>query len=255
MQSNVEDVLELMIDGLIPGHSIDCVVLGYEDQCLKLLLLKCKKTSVWSLPGGFIHKKEHMHDAAKRIMAERTGLDTVFLSQFHTFGNHGRRDIEKMYKKFNHPFQHTPVTADWFKQRFITTGYFALVDIRKSLPVPDALSESCSWVDISKLPDLIFDHEEIVHKAMGHIRVQLNYLPFGISMLPERFTMTDLQKLYEGFLGRSLDRSNFQKKMLKLGIFIRHEKQLLGGAHKAPYLYSFDRMKYEALLEKGIGFI
>lgn len=255
MQNSVEEMFESMIGEFIPGQSIDCVVLGYEDQHLKLLLLKWKNTNVWSLPGGFIHKDEHMDTAAKRILAERTGLDTVFLSQFHTFGNHGRRDIEKLLSKIKDPFKHTSKTADWFKQRFITTGYFALVDIRKSHPVPDAFSESCSWVDINELPDLIFDHEEIVRQALSHIRIQLNYLPFGISMLPERFTMTDIQKLYEGFLGRHLDRGNFQKKMLKLGIFIRHEKQLLGGAHKAPYLYSFDKPSYEELLEKGIGFI
>jgi 8-oxo-dGTP diphosphatase len=255
MRQGVEEMFESMIGEFIPGHSIDCVVLGFEDQCIKLLLLKWNKTSVWSLPGGFIHKEEHMHDAAKRIMAERTGLDTVFLSQFHTFGNHGRRDMDDLIKKLNNQFPHNPATVKWFKQRFITTGYFALVDIKKSHPVPDALSEFCNWVDINELPDLIFDHDEIVRLAMAHIKIQLNYLPFGISMLPERFTMTDLQKLYEGFLGRALDRSNFQKKMLKLGIFIRHEKQLLGGAHKAPWLYSFDRNKYDALLEKGIGFI
>ncbi len=255
MQQGVEKMFESMISECIPGHSIDCVVLGYEDKCLKLLLLKWKNTSIWSLPGGFIQKEEHMDDAAKRIMVERTGLDTVFLSQFHTFGNHCRRNVDDLIKKLNNQFLHDTATVDWFKQRFITTGYFALVDIRKSHPVPDALSESCSWVDINKLPDLIFDHEEIVRLAMSHIRIQLNYLPFGISMLPKRFTMTELQKLYEGFLGRPLDRGNFQKKMLKLGIFMRHEKQLLGGAHKAPWLYSFDRTKYEALLEKGIGFI
>jgi 8-oxo-dGTP diphosphatase len=255
MQQDIEEMFELMIRDSIPGHSIDCVVLGYENLHLKLLLLKWKKSDLWSLPGGFIHKTEHMDDAAKRILAERTGLDTIFLSQFHTFGNHGRRDIGKLIKNFEYRSKQTQTTVDWFKQRFITTGYFALVDIRESNPVPDALSESCSWVDINQLPDLIFDHDEIVRLAMAHIKIQLNYLPFGISMLPERFTMTELQKLYEGFLGRPLDRSNFQKKMLKLGIFIRHEKQLLGGAHKAPWLYSFDRNKYDALLEKGIGFI
>lgn len=255
MQKGIEEVFESTIDGYIPGNSIDCVVLGYENQSLKLLLLKWKSNSLSALPGGFVRKEEHMDDAAKRILAERTGLHTVFLSQFHTFGDYGRRDIDELLHKFHNHFSNHEAVTNWFKQRFITTGYFALVDIRKSLPVPDDFSESCSWVNINELPELIFDHKEIVGMALSHIRIQLNYLPFGISMLPARFTMTDLQKLYEGFLGRSLDRGNFQRKMLKLGIFRRHEKQLLGGAHKAPFLYSFVKSNYEELLEKGIGFI
>ena len=144
--------------------------------------------------------------------------------------------------------------TDWFKQRFITTGYLSLVDIQKCGPKPDAFSEIIKWSPLDELPDLIFDHNEIVKCAIDFVKNQINYLPIGITLLPEKFTMKQLQSLYEAILGKKLDRGNFQRKMLKLEIFIRHEKQLEGGAHKAPYLYSFDKDKYKELLEQGFGF-
>jgi 8-oxo-dGTP diphosphatase len=144
--------------------------------------------------------------------------------------------------------------ADWFCERFITTGYVSLIDIRQCDPTPDFSSEQIKWVSLEELPDLIFDHKQIVETAIRYIKNQINYLPIGMNLLPERFTMKQLQYLYEGILQKKLDRGNFQRKMLKLGIFIRHEKQLEGGAHKAPYLYSFDKEKYEIFLVQGFGF-
>ena len=114
-------------------------------------------------------------------------------------------------------------------------------------------SEAIGWIPIEELPDLIFDHKHMVDSSLTYIRNQINYLPIGITLLPEKFTMKQLQLLYEAILSRKLDRGNFQRKMLKLDIFIRHEKQLEGGAHKAPYLYSFDKEKYQALLKQGFG--
>jgi hypothetical protein len=144
---------------------------------------------------------------------------------------------------------------NWLRQRFITTGYFALVDIKKCNPKADIMSELCEWRPIHNLPELVLDHREIITKALNHIRIQINYLPIGISLLPELFTMKELQKLYEAILEIELDRGNFQKKMLKLGIFLRQEKKLSGAANKAPYLYKFDNIKYNEMLKNGIGMI
>ena len=113
------------------------------------------------------------------------------------------------------------------------------------------MSESIDWYGIHELPDLIYDHREMVEEAIRYVRNQINYLPIGMTLLPEKFTMKELQNLYESILEKKLDRGNFQRKMLKLGIFKRHEKQLDGGAHKAPYLYSFDEEKYQDLLDKA----
>lgn len=239
----------------VPGQSIDCVILGFEDQRLKVLLLQWKHEEVWSLPGGFIRLDEDMDEAAYRILSERTGLQSIFLDQFCTFGNKDRQQIKTVGKRLKKLHLDNPAMINWFKQRFITTGYFALVDINKTSPEPDFLSEKCEWRAVEDLPDLILDHGQIITKALAQLKIELNYLPISISLLPRKFTMLDLQKLYEAILQKKLERSNFQRKMLKLGIFIRMEKLLSGGAHKAPYLYRFDRTKYKAAVKNGIGFI
>ena len=129
-----------------------------------------------------------------------------------------------------------------------------MLDIYKANPKPDFLSEKCEWKAIDELPHLLYDHEYIIQKGLTHLGVQLNYLPISMLLMPKKFTMQDLQKLYEAILNKNLERSNFQRKMLKLDIFIRLEKQLTGAANKAPYLYCFDKPKYNELIKKGIGF-
>ncbi len=239
---------------LVPGQSVDCVIIGFENQELKILILKWKvKGDIWALPGGFVFKEEDLDKAAIRVLQERTGIKLPFLEQFKTFGNLDRRDGDILAKHMQFLAAKGKV-ADWFKQRFITTGYLSLVDIQKSDPQPDFSSEKIKWASLDELPHLIFDHNDIVKTAIDFIRNQINYLPIGITLLPEKFTMKDLQGLYESILRKKLDRGNFQRKMLKLDIFNRHDKQLEGGAHKAPYLYSFDKEKYEKLLEQGYGF-
>lgn len=239
---------------LLPGQSIDCVIIGYDNEELNVLILKWKDINNWSLPGGFIHIDEDMDTSAVRILKSRTGLNISFLDQFHTFGNKDRRKTDELIQGLKIINMNTSL-AQWFKQRFISTGYLALVDIKKCQPKTDILSDACEWVPIRKLPKLIFDHDYIVEKALDHIRIQINYLPILNSLLPEKFTMKELQKLYESILQKSFDRGNFQKKILKSGILIRLEKQLSGGAHKAPYLYRFDIEKYRNFIEKGNGFI
>lgn len=260
MNQNPHDFISQIVDDCLPGNSIDCVILGYEDQQLKILLLKWKHENVWCLPGGFIRKDEDMDQAALRILEVRTGLKSVFLNQFYIFGSKKRSKLngKVQQSRMDHILKSmhggNARFIDWIKQRFITTGYFALVDIRNTSPHPDVLSEKCEWKLLSSMPELMMDHDAIIQKALEHLRIQLNYLPIGISLLPQKFIMQDLQKLYEAILKKPLERSNFQRKMLKLGIFIRHEKQLTGAANKAPYLYSFDEDKYETLLKSGIGF-
>ena len=246
--------LEAQIPNLMPGHSVDCVIFGYEDQKLKVLLLKWKGEELWALPGGFIRKDEVMDEAAHRVLAERTGLKSVFLNQFFTFSGLDRSQSNIKPGLISEIEVLSPLAASWFNSRFFTTAYFAFADIKQAVPKPDMLSDSCSWVSLSELPELILDHKEILDKALEHLRIRLNYLPIGHSLLSEEFTMADLQKLYEAILGKKLERSNFQRKILKLGMLIRGDKQMSGGAHKAPYLYSIDNKRYEELLKEGIGF-
>lgn len=242
------------IDNFVSGQSVDCVIFGFENGELKILVLKWKVPGeFWALPGGFVYKEEDLDIAAIRVLKERTGIDIPFLEQFKTFGKVDRRDSDTVIKNLK-SIDVDKNILDWFGNRFISTGYLSLVDIRKCDLTPDFSSEAIAWLSLKELPDLIFDHKEMVDSAISYIRNQINYLPIGLNLLPEKFTMKELQLLYESILDKKLDRGNFQRKMLKLDIFIRHEKQLEGGAHKAPYLYSFDKNKYEELLEKGFGF-
>jgi ADP-ribose pyrophosphatase YjhB (NUDIX family) len=235
------------------GLSIDCVIFGFDDNQLKVLLLKWKNVNLWSLPGGFIRKEENLDNAAGRILNERTGLHDLFLQQFYTFGDLNRRNPEQL-KDLG---KYLPQSAfkDWLMERFISTGYFSLVMIEETTTTPDALSDKCEWVNLHDLPELIFDHKLIINKALEKLRIEINYLPLGLSLLPKKFTMGQLQKLYEAILDTKLNRANFQKKILKMGFLDRGEKLKSGGAHKAPYLYEFNKDSYNKLLESGTSFI
>lgn len=237
----------------IPGQSVDCVIVGFDKEGLKILILRWKLVGLWGLPGGFVLKSEDLDKAATRVLNERVGISLPFLQQFHTFGKKDRRANETRFSHLSN-MQVPQSFLDWFEQRFISTGYVSLVNLNDCDPKPDELSDLIHWCPLHELPDLIYDHSSIVEGAIDFIRNQINYLPIGRELLPEKFTMKELQQLYESILEKKLDRGNFQRKMLKLEIFIRHEKHLEGGAHKAPYLYSFDGEKYDALLKKGIGF-
>ena len=239
----------------MPGISIDCVIMGYHDQALSVLILKWKGLDKWSLPGGFIKKDEDLSAAAARVLEERTGLTLSILRQFETFGKQDRNEIQYSLDLLAQLGIDEPTIHEWFYQRFITVGFLALVDQKSCQLQPDFLSESCEWYPIHNIPELIFDHNEIVNSAREYLKIQLNHLPVGKSLLDEKFTMKDLQVLYETILDTPLDRANFQKRILKLGILNRHEKHMTGGAHKAPYLYSFNEDAYHQAVENGIGFM
>ncbi len=226
--------------------SIDCVVFGFHEGLLKVLLLEVKDEGERYLPGGFLLKKEPIEMAANRILKERTGLDEIFLQQFHVFGDPDRsKQHFDMYKDMIAPEE------NWFTNRFLTIGYYALVDFCETNPAPDQFSAKCSWNDLNDLPVLKLDHALILKTALDALRLQLNYQPIGYNLMPKEFTMPELQKLYETILDKKLDRRNFQRRMLGFGILTRSEQPRKGGAHKAPYLYSFDLENYEAALKEG----
>lgn len=249
------------IEGFMPGVSMDCVVFGYHNRSLHVLLLKYRNTEAWALPGGFLPADAEMDEVVGQILEERTGVNDIFLEQFYTFSSIERNwDCNELSKStFQEvasywPTEHMPKLKSWFNQRFISTAYMAMVDSRKVNPVPDNVSDECDWVPIQNIPPLVLDHREMIDKALQHIRTQINYLPIGRSLLGDKFTMSDLQFLYEAILGRELDRGNFQRKIMKLNMLIRHEKLMTGAQNKAPYLYSIDDKIYDRLLLEGIGF-
>jgi ADP-ribose pyrophosphatase YjhB (NUDIX family) len=226
--------------------SIDCVIFGYHEQELRVLLLEWKDTHRWCLPGGFILKDEHINDAAIRIARFRTGLEDLHLQQFYVFGDPTRgRGIHGM---------DAPAEAKgpgWMQERFVTIGYWTLVEFSKVVPTPDEFSIACQWWDIAKVPRLVLDHSAILEKALQSVRQHLNEFPIGRELLPTKFTMPELQRLYETILGKNLDRRNFQKKMLGLDILDRLAERKAGVAHKAPYLYRFNTRKYQLAVKSG----
>jgi ADP-ribose pyrophosphatase YjhB (NUDIX family) len=233
-------------ENYLPHISIDCVVFGFHEGLMKVLVLQMKNEGEWYLPGGFMLKKEPIEMAANRILKERTGLDEIFLQQFHIFG-----DPERSKEHFDMYKDMLPEKENWFTNRFLTIGYYALVDFFDVNPAPDQFSESCTWCDLNNVPALKLDHALILKTALDTLRLHLNYQPIGYNLMPKEFTMPELQKLYETILDKKLDRRNFQRRMLGFAILKRSEQPRKGGAHKAPYLYSFDLEKYTAALIEG----
>jgi 8-oxo-dGTP diphosphatase len=241
---------EFLLSGdqiFMPHISVDCVIFGFHENQLKVLLLKWKDSGQWCLPGGFIKKDEAIDDSAVRTLKERTGLSSIFLKQFHVFGDPNR---EKRKDEFL--ARHGTTKKSWIMQRFITIGYYALVEFSKVNPHPDLLSEDCKWWDIHKLPKLVYDHNQILKSALESLQLSLNDYPVGYNLLPGKFTMPELQILYETILDKPIDRRNFQKKMLALDLLERLKERKTGGAHKAPYLYRFDKRKYEKAMKQGL---
>ncbi len=233
----------------LPHLSIDNVIFGFHGNELKVLLLEWKENNRWCLPGGFILKDEHIEDAAVRVLRSRTGLKNIHLKQFYTFGDplreRGKHGISKPKWLKKH---------SWFMERFISIGYWALVEFSKVIPKPDEFSASCEWWDIDKVPSLILDHNEILARALQSLRTNINDYPVGKDLLPRKFTMPELQRLYETILGKTLDRRNFQKKILAMDILEKLDERKTGGAHKAPFLYRFNQRKYEKAMKQGLKF-
>ena len=236
---------------LLPAVSIDNVIFSFHQNELTALLLQAKSSQKWMLPGGFIGKDEDVDRAAIRILNARTGLTDVFLQQFHVFGSAQRNRKEHLREVLK--TSGIELTAEsWFMQRFITIGYYALVDYDQVIPQPDSTSLTCDWQEVRKLPPMLFDHEQIITKALHALRLQLNYQPIGYTLLPKEFPLRSLQTIYETILGRKLDRSNFNRKILSYGILEKKEKHYSGAAHKAPFLYSFKEETYFRALQNGL---
>jgi ADP-ribose pyrophosphatase YjhB (NUDIX family) len=232
--------------------SLDCVVFGFHGNQLKVLLVRMKKTKEWALPGGFVHDNESLEVAASRVLKERTDLDNIFLNQFHVFSDPLRSKNNPAVPGIIE-FGHTDYTESWFAQRFISVGFYALVEFSQVLPQPDVLSDVCEWVNLDEIDSLMMDHNEILNKALETLRLQLTFQPIGYNLLPEKFTMSELRKLYETILGKELDRRNFQRKILTYNILTRLEEVRQGVAHKAPGLYMFSLENYQKALEEGLN--
>lgn len=238
------------INDFLDHISLDCVVFGFHDNELKVLMLRMIHSKEYALPGGFIKKDETLESAAQRALNERTGLSDIFLKQFKVFSDPNRskthESIQELIDSGNHP------ELKFFTKRFITVGFYALVDFTKVDPTPDFFSDRCEWRSINEDLPYLLDHKEIINEALKELRQQLNNQPIGYNLLPQKFTMPELQILYETILDKTLDRRNFQRKILSYKILNKLEERKTGGAYKSPYLYEFNLERYEAALEEGL---
>jgi 8-oxo-dGTP diphosphatase len=233
----------------IPQLAIDCVIFGYQEKELKVLISKLNfKGDIYSLPSGFIFQTEGIDEAVHRILKERTGISNIFLEHYKNFGQAGRSNkvlleniIELNREHFIGDISLSKEDFEWLTSRFISLGYYALVDINKVTPTKTNLDDSMEWYNIHEIPTMMMDHNEMIEKALESLRLNLDTNIIVLNLLPETFTMKEVQDLYETIFEKTYARNNFQKKILELNVLERLEKKFTGASNKAPYLYKFKR--------------
>ncbi len=215
--------------------SVDCVIFGVDDGVLKILLIERNEPpfKAWkAIPGNLVRDQEDIDDAAKRILYELTGLKDIYLEQSYTFGRTNR-----------HP-----------QGRVITVSYYSLIQKTDDIRPVTGFAKTAFWCPVHELPKLAFDHREIVEKALAQLKHKINYQPIGFELLPKRFTLTQLQHVYEAILEVDLDKRNFRKKMLSFGLLESCQEKQTGGSHRAASLYRFNKKRYHQLATKGFIF-
>jgi 8-oxo-dGTP diphosphatase len=218
-----------------PAVTVDCVVFGLDEAELKVLLIQRDLDPFknrWALPGGFVRMEEDLENAARRELAEEAGIRDVFLEQLYTFGD-VKRDP---------------------RGRVITIAYYALVNLAEHEPKAATDARNAAWFGASDVPALAFDHAKILDAALERLRGKVRYQPIGFELLPRKFTLSQLQKLYETVLDRQLDKRNFRKKILSMGILLELDEIQQDVAHRAARLYRFDEDRYRKLKRKGFNF-
>ncbi len=218
-----------------PALTVDCVLFGLDDEDLKLLLIQRDLepfAGKWALPGGFVQVDETLDDAARRELLEETGVANVFLEQLYTFGGLDRDP----------------------RERVVTVAYYALINLLDHQVQAATDARDAAWFAVTDLPDLPFDHERIVDVALMRLKGKVRYEPIGFELLPPKFTLSQLQRLYEKILEQPLDKRNFRKKILGMGLLVELDEIQKDVAHRAARLYRFDRDKYQQLKNKGFNF-
>lgn len=218
-----------------PAVTVDCVVFGLDENDLKVLLIQRDQAPFagrWALPGGFVEIDESLDVAALRELREETGVDKVFLEQLYTFGS----------------VQRDP------RDRVISVAYYALVKLSDHRVQAATDARDAAWFLLDELPPLAFDHQQIVETAHARVRAKVRYQPIGFELLPSKFTLRQLQQLYECVLDRPLDKRNFRKKILGMKLLEELDEVEFDVAHRAARLYRFDRKRYQSLARQGFNF-
>lgn len=215
--------------------AVDCIIFGFDGKQLKGLFIKRgfePEKGKWSLMGGFVKQDESVNDAAARILLNLTGLDDIYMEQLFCYGDLKRDPAG----------------------RVISIAYYALINIENHNE--EVLHEhNAEWFELSKIPRLIFDHKMMVQNAKDRLRQKVASQPIGFALLPEKFTLQQLQALYEAIYDSSFDKRNFTKKILSLSILKKLNEKEKESSKKGAFYYVFDEMKYKQLEYEGLQFI
>jgi ADP-ribose pyrophosphatase YjhB (NUDIX family) len=222
-------------ENVIKALSIDNLIFGLDKDELKILLVRQTDPmhqGRLALPGGWIRYDENLRDAAYRLLEELSGVRDVYLEQLKTFGRVNRFPDE----------------------RVVTVAYYALVSADKFSLVAGQTAEEVNWQSVNKLPELVYDHAEIIEHGLKVLRHQVCHQPIGFNLLPEKFTLLQLQALYEAILNIKLDKPNFRRKIMKMNLLSPCNEKQQGVPHRAANLYTFDANAYEQLSQSGFSF-
>lgn len=218
-----------------PRHlvAVDCIIFGFDGENLKILLVQRDfepKMGEWSLMGGFIGDKESSDQAANRVLNTLTGLENIYLEQLNTYTETDREP-----------------TA-----RIMSISYYALINIEKNIQINEKYN--AKWFDLKERPQLIFDHNEMVKDAVLRLRRRATTRPIGFELLTEKFTMKDLQNLYEAIFDEKYDKRNFTSKFNALDILVKTSEKDMSSSKKGSFLYTFDEKKYNKKISEGFMF-
>lgn len=213
----------------------DCIIFGFDETNMKVLLIKRgiePYIGKWALPGGFLQMNESAEEGAERILHKETNLSGVFMEQLFTFTKTDRDP----------------------RDRVISISYFALVKLSDYQAKAGKDETSAQWFAVDELPTLAFDHEMIIRTAFYRLKGKIRYQPIGFELLPEKFTLSQLQHLYEVILEIKVDKRNFRRKILQMEILIDTDEKEFNVAHKAAKFYKFNKLKYDQLSKTGFNF-
>jgi 8-oxo-dGTP diphosphatase len=217
------------------GLSVDCVVFGYQDGILKILLIKRGAEPFkgqWAIPGDLVYPNEDIEVAVRRILHDLTALDNLYFEQTKVYGKVDRHPIG----------------------RVVTVGYYSLINIENYDPHASAWADSVYWVDVNDVPKLAFDHNIILNNGLETLRYSVRNRPVGFELLPTKFTIGQLQSLYEALLNEKYDKANFRKRILSMNMLRALKENQINVPHRPGRLYSFDKEKYDQLKSKGFSF-
>jgi 8-oxo-dGTP diphosphatase len=222
-------------DTVIDALSIDCLIFGFKKNELDILLVQHGEgisKGKWALPGGWIRYNESTDDAAARLLSDLTGVSHIYLEQLRSFGNVDR----------------------YPSKRVITIVYYALVKPENYTLHPGFTAADAQWFKISEVPELPYDHAEILENGLIHLKHKVRHEPIGFNLLPKKFTLLQLQELYEAILEKKLDKPNFRRKLMKMNLLDPCKEKQTDVSHRAANLYRFDKKIYDKLTEKGFTF-